>query len=460
MATPNVFERIAHLAILVPVGLAAVACGATHGQVSPRDTSTAINESVPKSEMANKALELEQLCAAGNAESCYDVGILLEQGQGMPHDPVRAKAMFQKACKGHEAQACLNIYTDGCKGGDGLSCYELAKIYEQGLGVNADLERASDLFVEACTRHHNDACRRSIDLALVYAKGDGVKQDGRRASAMLTKVCVAGNALGCFKAGELFERGEWGGEPDRLEASRWYSKGCDGNDFQACVDFGVMVLDGSTGKKDPLRAAVIFTKSCDGGNNTGCWLLGDLFMRGRGVSKDSARGMALFVKACDGGEALACHDLGVLYDLGQGNELKADLVRAAAYYAKACDNLVADSCFALGNLYNEGRGVPKNERQAKVLFETACTHKQWAGCFNLGNSYMLGRGVSKDGKAAAHYFAIACEGGLGAACFALGDVFSKFADFAGVSPEPKIAQMAFTRACKLGETKACARVQP
>ena len=63
-----------------------------------------IQESREQYEPAAKAYR--QSCDGDDAEACYKLGLLYEEGKGVPYDSTRSGEMFRKACRGGFAAAC------------------------------------------------------------------------------------------------------------------------------------------------------------------------------------------------------------------------------------------------------------------------------------------------------------------------------------------------------------------
>jgi hypothetical protein len=65
-------------------------------------------------------------------------------GLGVVKDPYRARDLYDKACDG----------------GDALACLSLGALYEAGDGVLQDSYRARQLFRRACDGGNEEACAR------------------------------------------------------------------------------------------------------------------------------------------------------------------------------------------------------------------------------------------------------------------------------------------------------------
>ena len=135
-------------------------------------------------ELDKKALEgLPAACDGGDGESCQVLSDVYRAGLGVPKDEARAVELEKRAHE-HEKRACdagdasecaahggnlvsakdftaaAAAFQKGCDGGDGGSCSFLAALYDEGVGVKADPDKARTFFELACRREHEGSCRR------------------------------------------------------------------------------------------------------------------------------------------------------------------------------------------------------------------------------------------------------------------------------------------------------------
>lgn len=100
-------------------------------------------------------------------------------------------------------------YEIGCsKGNEDLSqadnCYNLGLMYNEGQGVRQDYYKAAELYKKACDMKYGAACN---NLGLLYAKGQGVKQNHSTAKHYFGKACDLGEQVGCNNYKILYEQG-------------------------------------------------------------------------------------------------------------------------------------------------------------------------------------------------------------------------------------------------------------
>ena len=112
-------------------------------------------------------------CQQGLTDYCYPLGRLLKLGLGGPADPEGAKTLFERACRGHVTNACIELdphFIDadlrktaelGCRNGDQGWCVDLASMLWRGVGGPADLPRAKQLLGVACRKGYARACASS-----------------------------------------------------------------------------------------------------------------------------------------------------------------------------------------------------------------------------------------------------------------------------------------------------------
>ncbi|MFP6206081.1 tetratricopeptide repeat protein [Helicobacter pylori] len=100
-----------------------------------------------------------------------------------------------------------------------------------------------------------------------------------------------------------------------------------------------------------------------------------------------------------------------LFNLGMLSYDKQDFSKARKYFEKACELKDGGGCFNLGELYLE-----KDSKKAVALFEKSCDLNISRGCGALGVLYYNGQGVEKNLTKAAQYISKACKLGDQKAC--------------------------------------------
>ncbi len=207
--------------------------------------------------------------------------------------------------KGRQFSQAANLFQKACDRGERKACNSLGLMYDNGEGVPKDLNRAQGLFKRACDAGGHGGC---LNLGLLYFRGEEVPKDLDRAAALFKRACDAGGAAGCNNLGLMYHNGE--GMPKDLKRSvDLYKRACGDGGPAGCTNLGSMYWRGEEVPRDLTQAASLFKRGCDGGNAASCNYLGLLYERGQGVAKDSSRAGDLFKKACDAGNEQGCGNL-------------------------------------------------------------------------------------------------------------------------------------------------------
>ncbi len=173
--------------------------------------------------------------------------------------PACAEAAAADHASGEHARAHRR-YALACEAGQARACANWGLMFEHGLGVPADLERALSLYADACDRDDATACaqlgvatldgggalaevddvlRRACkdDVALACTTlGDALRPDPDahdQATALLSRACTLEDAAGCLSLGDHLARD--GGTPDLHAARRAYARACELGEDMACT---------------------------------------------------------------------------------------------------------------------------------------------------------------------------------------------------------------------------------
>ena len=85
-------------------------------------------------------------------------------------------------------------YQQACKQGNVEGCFQLARLYVLGEGVNRDMGLGASLFEKACRAGENKSCTA---LGSLYWMGTGVPVDRKLAIALWNHACKGGNSKAC-----------------------------------------------------------------------------------------------------------------------------------------------------------------------------------------------------------------------------------------------------------------------
>lgn len=222
----------------------------------------------------------EKSCNLGSVVGCYYTGMSYLTGiKKIKQDIHKARKFLQKACDG----------------GDNESCFALGRIYENGNGVSKNTSKSFKLYSQACNGGHPTAC---MNVGVYYEHGQGIKQNFSQAKEMYRVACNGGKMIACGFLGDMYAYG-LGGEQDYSKALNIYRIACSGGISRTCNSIGDIYSSGNGSiKKDLEKAYKYYTKACDGDFAEGCYALGLGYLNGNVGEKDLIKVKQLSNKAC------------------------------------------------------------------------------------------------------------------------------------------------------------------
>lgn len=132
-------------------------------------------DSAPSADQARQIIDRTRpLAEKGDASAQYNMGVLYDQGYGVNKNVDTARQWYLKAANQHFAKAEHN----------------LGIIYKSGKGVEADATEAAHWFRRAAKDGEPAA---QNNLAVMYVRGDGVPQDMGAAARWAAKAAASGN---------------------------------------------------------------------------------------------------------------------------------------------------------------------------------------------------------------------------------------------------------------------------
>jgi TPR repeat protein len=175
-------ERALPLVALLPVEARARARQAVGCEAKEANKCLALARAADEAKDAKLALEyLDRACAADAAGGCAEAGDRWLRAD--TRDVARAIPALQR----------------GCGGGNASACSRLARVYEEGEGIPANVALAAEMREKACTAGDGKSCRK---LACAADEADKAA-----AAALWQKGCSGGDALSCTIA-QLSKRDE------------------------------------------------------------------------------------------------------------------------------------------------------------------------------------------------------------------------------------------------------------
>lgn len=411
----------------------------------------------------------------GSAWAQYQVGMMLQRGQGVTKDESEASQWFRRAGEG----------------GDLRGLVRLGYAYESGTGVGRDCATAATHYRTAAEAGDPDA---QAGLGGLYWRGDGVKQDDQQSLKWNRMSAEQGCARGERQLAILYQTGRGGVEKDLAEAARWCLKAAIQGDKTAQLGMARIYDSGIGVPRDEAEADRWYRKLIEDSRQSpgepsplSRNVLAELYERGKGVAQDLAEAARLYREAAEAGDGIAAYRLGLMYSEGRGvardDQEAAKWVRAAAdndnlwglnrmgwlyenglgvpqdhaealrWYRKAADKGSALAMSNLGRCYENGWGVAVNLTEAFQWQHRAAKLESAVGQYHVGRMIAEGKGVKKNLPTAAGWMRLAADQGEAAAQSYLGQMYEHGH---GVSKDAEEAASWYRKAAAQGEQAAAA----
>lgn len=156
--------------------------------------------------------------------------------------------------------------------GDADGAFYLGRLFEFGLGTEADLGRAANLYAAGAEAGSVLAMNR---LALMYLNGVVLLRDYGEAARLFCASADAGDVTGQLNCGLLYQAGR-GVDANPSEAVRYFELAAAQGNVAALNLLGQMLVSGSGVPADPERARTLFTQTALAGNAVGLFELAQL----------------------------------------------------------------------------------------------------------------------------------------------------------------------------------------
>ena len=354
---------------------------------------------------------------SGHPRALVAYGRLFAKGNGVERDPARAEALFQEA---HEktspfkAKAALELGQLYMRGGDGPSgevekdltlartflsealdggeekaASSLGRIYDRGLGVDADPVAAIGFYRRASANDANAARR----LATLLTKTGGAKEEiaataGRAVSALEARG-EAGDGNAWMQLADIFARGQIV-EVDRLRAGNYLERLPEDNDPK--MNLRLAGLYGKIGdqseRKRRLRLAA------DAGETKAQTALAKLFLTPGTADTNGSVGRYYAERAIGNDSKSAMVHLGLA--LVRGDVLQREPRVGETLLRRAEREGHLGARVALGTSILSGDLQGKEWDEGRKLLEAAAKKGSPDAMSALGFGYHLGRGLPVD----------------------------------------------------------------
>jgi uncharacterized protein len=225
-----------------------------------------------------RGIQLLRAAIAMNSTPAFaTLGALYLRGEGVPHDYVQARRLFE----------------DGARRGDSNAIANLGNIYRNGLDVSVDYAKARELYEQGVTKGSPAAM---VSLGGMYETGQGIRLDYGAAHDLYQRAASLGHAGGMTGLGNLYYGG-LGVPQEYSTALSWFQKAAALGDGRAMGRLGLMYDLGQGVPSDPAQARQWFAKAAGHGGPYAMFYLGTLNEAGRGGPKDIDKAREWYQKA-------------------------------------------------------------------------------------------------------------------------------------------------------------------
>lgn len=219
-------------------------------------------------------------------------------------------------------------YLSAAADGNAVAMNNLGWLYHNGMGVEADDDKARSYFEQAADK--------GCTLAMINLGNLGEDaEDYEDAYKWYRMAYALGDIRGQFNYANMYYWG-WYVPQDYAFAFRlFYENAHDWNDAEACWGVGHMLQEGLGIEKDEAAAAHWFARGEELGDSYCATELGRCYCLGLGVEKNDELGLKYYLEGAERGDSLAYANLGYAYEIGQG-VAKSEYL-ALSYYEKGAE---------------------------------------------------------------------------------------------------------------------------
>lgn len=410
----------------------------------------------------------EAACEAKDANACTMAGSQYEHGRsGVVIDYTKAGKHYDAACKLGDTEGCGNagffhlfglgreenldkaqeLFKDACAKKSGAGCYGMALlVFDSRVGETFDLPKALAYEQQACDLGELQACS---DLGTWYRTGSGVEKDTKKARTLFESACTDDIHFGCEHLAWAQVDGNLGFAADAKAGFAEMSRVCEIPFPHACGSVGMMLHDGIGTEQDLAKAREKYKYACEHAEVHSCGSLGNMMVHHQGGDKDVDGGMELLEKACTRGAGVACHSLGMLH--ARGTVVDQDIVKAEAYLSIACEQNYSWACTDLGLVHSiKHADKPADAKKALAAFKQACDGGEAPGCEAAAD--LLREDEPEDARA---LYSKACDSKRTTACE---KAASMLENAEGGASDIAKARELYKAACDEGKAYDCTRL--
>ncbi len=213
------------------------------------------------------------------------------------------------------------------KGGNADAEFILGYLYQNGLGVRADIGAALRYLGDAAVKGNADA---QLALGILAFEGDGVYPDYERAAGWFRLASSQGDPRGDVRLGLLYAEGV-GVAANRVTAAHYFAKAAGKGDPDGAFFLALAWLNGDGLPQSYEKAAANFAAAARAGHAEAAYHLALMYESPVLGAPDVARAVSLMRAAADGGFAPANAAMGLMVHRGDAKGVAADWFEKGAH---------------------------------------------------------------------------------------------------------------------------------
>ncbi len=378
----------------------------------------------------------------GHVVAMYNLGLMYEQGYGVPKNNVEAIKWYRKAenqdylpatgtlgrlyLKSADAkdqkERAFTLLTRAASQGDAPSQASLGYMYQEGIITSPDLTKAVELFRLAVSKNNS---RAMVYLAQLYESGFGGSSNTDAVLSLYQQAAQLGNPVAMRKLSNLYQSGgiipksegislHWKIKADQAEKKsarvefikQYYSEMANWarshetlKDAVAMRTLGILYAEGLSVPKDLSQAREWFIKAGRLHDIPSWRNLGMMYERGLGVEADKSKARKWYKTAASEGDAIASQNIGQLHERERMSDPHS-LTQAYRWYSQAANAGNSVAMCKLGKMHYHGESLSRSFDLASQWFKRSADEGNAAAMNNLGFMYELGRGVKANDNTA------------------------------------------------------------
>ena len=321
-----------------------------------------------------------------------------------------------------DKQKALELWEQASEAGCAEADYSIGTYYNNELH---DMERGLEYFEKAAMK---GSVMANHILAQLYEEGMGVEQDLEKSFVYVGRLAELGDAVSQFKYGyyliycqeEFAEGVKWLRESAKAGVEPAMEKLCELGIEQEMTTYERinLLLDAPSQEE----GQVVFNKMCKCcrlGDAEAQYIMGCMLYDGIRVVKDEKNGLELLRRSANNGRVDAMSQLGTILSEQHRYE------EANHYLRMAAEKGNVNALHNLGTNYFFARGVEEDKAKGVELWEKGAEKNNPCSLFLLGECYLTGDFVPQNIDKAIEYYALSAKHGYQRAVERLIEVYDQ-----------------------------------